>query len=130
MRSKYLKELGVTDYVETVKMDWAGLYQDKLDAYFEEKLEDEITSLDTWAFDETTIEFVYCGLKKYIETAQKMIDLEDKLVEYNDTKIPMTEYVNMILDPLERHLKGEQVSFDKIKWALMLFVSKLERFWW
>lgn len=130
MRSKYLKELGVKDYVETVKMDWAKQNQDRLDAYFEEKLEDDITSLDTWSFDETTIEFVYCGLKKYVETAGTMIDLENSLIELNGKKVSRLEYINTILEPLEKHIKGGFVPWNQIKRALILFVNELERFWW
>lgn len=88
MFNKYLQELGLKESIcscnTTIKddsgRDW--MFSEQRDTYgFDER--------ETWSMDYTAAEWLYCHLKLYLETAEKIVDLT-----YHRFTVPVLDETN------------------------------------
>lgn len=119
MAHKYLEDIGVTD------TPWNWHKEDSF-KWRHERQTFGFDSRECWDLDYTFYLWLYEHLMKYLEDAEKMVDLTWTKVDYNGKTYTQRELIDMMLERLKRRLSKE---YDELNEDDYNYAHEIEKIW-
>lgn len=140
MRSKYLTDIGVSNWIDSDNETLATYERyDKLAEYAGHQYVYGVDPRECYDVEESLYEYVYCLLMQYKLDAKGIIDLHYHAIEYNGINWYQDEIIDRCLNAIKQWLKfkervypfylGEALD-NEVKDSFKLLLEILWCMWW